>query len=119
MRTNPVKRALRDGGVAVGTFVFEFATTGIARLAAGAGAEFVVFDLEHTGWSLETLPIVPEHFGLKLLEEKGARKQFATIQRLFRSAVAPAKSERSCPGATSGSPVQVCPRPAAIPARAA
>lgn len=55
MRANPVKRALRDGGVAVGTFVFEFATTGIARLAAGAGAEFVVFDLEHTGWSLETL----------------------------------------------------------------
>ncbi|MBN9523778.1 aldolase [bacterium] len=55
MRANPVKRALGDGGVAVGTFVFEFATTGIARLAAGAGAEFVVFDLEHTGWSLETL----------------------------------------------------------------
>src|SRR5437899_9783656 len=55
MRENPVKRALRDGGVAVGTFVFEFATTGIARLAAGAGAEFVVFDLKHTGWSMETL----------------------------------------------------------------
>lgn len=58
MRANPVKRALRDGGVAVGTFVFEFATTGIARLAAGAGAEFVVFDLEHTGWSLETLRVL-------------------------------------------------------------
>ena len=55
MRENPVKRRLREGGVAVGTFVFEFATTGIPRLAAGAGAEFVVFDLEHTGWSLETL----------------------------------------------------------------
>ena len=37
-------------------------------------------------WSLEMLPIVPERFGLKLIEEKGARKQFATIQRLFRSA---------------------------------
>ncbi len=37
-------------------------------------------------WSLETLPIVPEHFGLKLIDEKGARKQFAIIQRLFRSA---------------------------------
>jgi len=37
-------------------------------------------------WSLETLPLVPEHFGLKLIEEKGARKQFATIKRLFRSA---------------------------------
>lgn len=54
MRDNPVKRRLEEGGVSVGTFVFEFATTGIARLAAGAGAEFAVFDLEHTGWSLET-----------------------------------------------------------------
>lgn len=58
MRDNAVKRALRGGGVAFGTFVFEFATTGIARLAAGAGAEFVVFDLEHTGWSLETLRLL-------------------------------------------------------------
>ena len=54
MRPNPVKRKLGEGGVSIGTFVFEFATTGIARLAAGAGAEFAVFDLEHTGWSLET-----------------------------------------------------------------
>ena len=55
MRKNPVKRTLADGGVALGTMVFEFATTGIARLAAGAGAEFVVFDQEHTGASLETV----------------------------------------------------------------
>ena len=55
MRENPVKRKLAAGGVALGTMVFEFATTGIARLAAGAGAEFVVFDQEHTGASLETV----------------------------------------------------------------
>src|SRR5947209_3969262 len=55
MRENRVKRALAGGGVALGTLVMEFPTTGIARLAAGAGADFVVFDLEHTGWSLETL----------------------------------------------------------------
>jgi 2-keto-3-deoxy-L-rhamnonate aldolase RhmA len=55
MRENQVKRTLAAGGVARGTMVMEFATTGIARLAAGAGAEFVVFDLEHTGWSLETV----------------------------------------------------------------
>src|SRR5206468_6179571 len=46
---------LRDGKAAVGTMVFEFATTGIARLAAAAGAEFVIFDMEHTGWSIETI----------------------------------------------------------------
>jgi DNA topoisomerase III len=37
-------------------------------------------------WSLEKLPIVPACFGLKLIEDKGARKQFAIIKRLFRSA---------------------------------
>lgn len=55
MKPNPVKRALREGGTALGTMVFEFDTPGIARIAAGAGAEFVVFDQEHTGWSTETI----------------------------------------------------------------
>jgi 2-keto-3-deoxy-L-rhamnonate aldolase RhmA len=55
MRNNPVKRTLREGGVAVGTMMFEFSTTGIARIAAEAGAEFAVFDMEHTGWSMETI----------------------------------------------------------------
>jgi 2-keto-3-deoxy-L-rhamnonate aldolase RhmA len=52
---NPVKRTLAAGGVAIGTMVFEFSTTGIARIAAVAGAEFLVFDMEHTGWSIETI----------------------------------------------------------------
>lgn len=55
MRPNPVKQTVLAGGVSIGTFVFEFNTTGIGRLAAEAGAEFAVFDMEHTGWSLETL----------------------------------------------------------------
>ncbi|MBM3956814.1 MAG: aldolase, partial [Gemmatimonadetes bacterium] len=55
MRENKVKRALRSGRVSVGTWVFEFNTTGIGRLAAEAGADFVVFDMEHTGWSVETI----------------------------------------------------------------
>jgi DNA topoisomerase-3 len=37
-------------------------------------------------WSLATLPIVPERFGLKRIEDAGARKQFAVVQRLFRAA---------------------------------
>src|ERR1043166_7311673 len=37
-------------------------------------------------WSLETLPFVPERFGLKPLDEKGARPQLAIVQRLFRAA---------------------------------
>jgi 2-keto-3-deoxy-L-rhamnonate aldolase RhmA len=55
MQDNAVKRRLADGGVALGTMVFEFGTTGIARIAAAAGAEFVVFDMEHNGWSIETV----------------------------------------------------------------
>ena len=55
MRENKVKRTLGLGGVSVGTWVFEFSTMGIGRIAAEAGAEFVIFDMEHTGWSVETV----------------------------------------------------------------
>jgi hypothetical protein len=37
-------------------------------------------------WSLATLPFVPERFGVKLIEDPGARKQFAIVRRLFRAA---------------------------------
>src|SRR3954468_716904 len=30
-------------------------------------------------WSLETLPFVPRQFGLKLVDERGAREQFEVI----------------------------------------
>jgi len=55
MRDNPVRQTLSEGGSSLGTFVFEFNTTGIARIATAAGAEFVVFDMEHTGWSIESI----------------------------------------------------------------
>lgn len=55
MKLNPVKKKLQAGSTALGTMVFEFATTGIARIAASAGAEFVIFDMEHTGWNMETI----------------------------------------------------------------
>jgi 2-dehydro-3-deoxyglucarate aldolase/4-hydroxy-2-oxoheptanedioate aldolase len=55
MRPNHVKHRLAAGGISLGTFFFEFNTTGVARLAAAAGAEFVVFDMEHTGWTIETI----------------------------------------------------------------
>src|SRR4051794_9694010 len=55
MRENKVTRTLRAGGVALGTMVMEFSTTGVARLAAEAGCDFVMFDMEHTGWGVETV----------------------------------------------------------------
>ncbi len=44
------------------------------------------YDPAHKRWSLDTLPFVPERFGLKLIEDSGARKQFAVISRLVRAA---------------------------------
>ncbi|HET7056125.1 MAG TPA: aldolase/citrate lyase family protein [Thermomicrobiales bacterium] len=55
MRENRVKRALQNGERSLGTMVFEFPTTGIGRIIAEAGAEFVIYDMEHTGWSIETI----------------------------------------------------------------
>ena len=55
MRKNTVKETLANGGIAIGTMVFEFNTSGVSRIAGEAGAEFVIFDMEHTGWSIETI----------------------------------------------------------------
>jgi 2-keto-3-deoxy-L-rhamnonate aldolase RhmA len=55
MRENPIKRTLEAGGSVLGMMCAEFSTTGIARVADAAGADFVLFDMEHTGWSIETI----------------------------------------------------------------
>lgn len=55
MRPNDVKARLRQGDLVVGTMVFEFSTSGIGTIAANAGAEFVIYDTEHTGWGWETV----------------------------------------------------------------
>ena len=58
MRDNRVKQALHSGGVSMGVMCLEFATTGIGPLSAAGGAEFAVFDMEHTGWGLETIKML-------------------------------------------------------------
>jgi 2-keto-3-deoxy-L-rhamnonate aldolase RhmA len=55
VRDNSVKQKLASGGVSVGTMNIEFFSTGIGRILAGAGAEFCAFDMEHSGWSMETI----------------------------------------------------------------
>lgn len=37
-------------------------------------------------WSLAALPMIPARFGIKLIEDQGIKKQFATIQRLMSKA---------------------------------
>jgi len=48
MRNNPVKTRIAAGGHAYGTMLFEFFTPGVAQMCKAAGAEFVLYDLEHS-----------------------------------------------------------------------
>lgn len=53
MPTNHFRRHLASRELSVGTFVLEFATDGIVALTEGAGADWVLIDTEHTGWSTD------------------------------------------------------------------
>ena len=55
MRANPLKERLRAGGRAFGAMVFEFFSPGLPQLCKNAGAEFILYDMEHTGLGFETL----------------------------------------------------------------
>jgi 2-dehydro-3-deoxyglucarate aldolase/4-hydroxy-2-oxoheptanedioate aldolase len=55
MRDNPVKTKLASGGSAFGAMIFEFFSPGLPQICRNAGAEFVLFDMEHTGLGFETL----------------------------------------------------------------
>ncbi|MBQ2289449.1 MAG: DNA topoisomerase 3 [Bacteroidaceae bacterium] len=37
-------------------------------------------------WNLSSLPMIPPRFGIKLINDKGIEKQFATIERIMQSA---------------------------------
>ena len=37
-------------------------------------------------WSLSALPMIPQRFGIKLINDEGIKKQFATIERLMQAA---------------------------------
>jgi 2-keto-3-deoxy-L-rhamnonate aldolase RhmA len=55
MRENPVKRKLQAGEASFGTLAWEFVAPGLPAVLELAGAEFCVFDMEHSGLSLETI----------------------------------------------------------------
>jgi 2-keto-3-deoxy-L-rhamnonate aldolase RhmA len=57
MRDNPVKAALAAGQHAYGAMIFEMFSPGIPQICVNAGAQFVLFDMEHTGLSFETLKV--------------------------------------------------------------
>jgi 2-keto-3-deoxy-L-rhamnonate aldolase RhmA len=55
MRPNPVRARLMAGGAAFGTMAFEFFSPGLPYVLAQGGAEFCIFDMEHSGATIETM----------------------------------------------------------------
>src|SRR5262245_15739474 len=55
MNTNKVKQALEAGEVVVGPYIGEFYTAGLPGIVASCGADFVIFDYEHSGWGPQAL----------------------------------------------------------------
>lgn len=55
MKTNPVKDTLQNGGTVLGSEVSRFRSHDIPRVYAAAGFDFVFIDMEHSGFSLETV----------------------------------------------------------------
>jgi 2-keto-3-deoxy-L-rhamnonate aldolase RhmA len=57
LRDNPVKQRLAEGGACFGTMAFEFFTPGLAQIVRAAGAEFLLYDMEHSGAGIETIKL--------------------------------------------------------------
>ncbi len=55
MRPNRVRATLQAGGTAYGTMAFEFFSPGLMTILAGAGADFVLLDTEHSGIGIEII----------------------------------------------------------------
>jgi 2-keto-3-deoxy-L-rhamnonate aldolase RhmA len=55
MEENRLRRLLAAGRHAAGTMVFEFNTPGICRLLDATGVDFVVFDMEHSGFEMDAV----------------------------------------------------------------
>jgi 2-keto-3-deoxy-L-rhamnonate aldolase RhmA len=50
-----MKAKLAAGGLTFGTMVFEFLSPGLPRLAKRSGAEFLIYDMEHSAVTVETI----------------------------------------------------------------
>ena len=58
LRPNPVREKLQQGEVVFGTMAFEFFTPGLPYVLASAGAEYVIYDMEHSGVGIETIKMM-------------------------------------------------------------
>jgi len=52
---NKTKAKLKQGEIAIGHFVLEFATPGIGQMIANAGYDYIIFDMEHSSFTQENI----------------------------------------------------------------
>ena len=57
-----LKEMTRSKELKLGNFIVEFATPGIGHILKAAGLDFAFFDMEHSGFSFETLKSVIRYF---------------------------------------------------------
>lgn len=57
-----LKQLTRSRELKVGNFIVEFATPGIGHILKAAGLDFAFFDMEHSGFSFETLKSAVRYF---------------------------------------------------------
>ncbi|WP_416898584.1 MAG: HpcH/HpaI aldolase family protein [Minwuia sp.] len=50
VQSNPLKPRLAGGETAFGTMMFEFLSPGLPQIARNAGADFLFYDMEHSGF---------------------------------------------------------------------
>lgn len=55
MKTNRFREVIASGRMPVGHMVLEFATRGIARILESVDLDFVVFDMEHSGFDVDRI----------------------------------------------------------------
>ncbi len=61
MARKSIRQRAVSGEQVLGAMVFEFFSAGIAPVLAHAGCEYVIYDMEHTGASLETIKTQVAH----------------------------------------------------------
>ena len=64
--TRPLRQLLADPAPKFGTFLVEFDTPGIGYILKNAGCDFVLLDMEHSGFAIERVKVV-----LRYLEAAG------------------------------------------------
>ena len=73
-----LKQLTASRDLKVGNFIVEFATPGIGHILKQAGLDFAFFDMEHSGFSFETLKSAIRYF-------EAAQVPLATVSYYFAS----------------------------------